>query len=339
MSRKRVIVIGVLLGVVVIGGVGAIGLWTYHERPEFCATCHIMEPYLESWVSSDYGAYEHALEGVSCLECHVPTVEEQVHELVVYMQGDYEVPLEEMEVSEEFCYDCHLDDEHASLEQVMQRTADREVDPHDSHLIGEMECDTCHSMHKASADYCAECHGPLATGPGWTTEVTRPAGLDLWAPDMDCSVCHVMDPYLESLEDTNLLAYAHAQEGLECLDCHNDVEEMEQVHEEAVAGEPIRAMTVEMQFCFDCHLDNEHSSYQEIIQRTEDYVIEGQSINPHDPHADLEEVGEYLQEFIPLECHRCHSMHDESLLTEGCYTCHHQGGLVNCSSCHGDEFK
>ena len=25
---------------------------------------------------------------VTCLECHVPTVEQQVHELVVYMQGD-----------------------------------------------------------------------------------------------------------------------------------------------------------------------------------------------------------------------------------------------------------
>jgi len=41
-------VIAVLPGVVVIGGVGVIGLWRYHEQPQFCATCHIMEPYLES---------------------------------------------------------------------------------------------------------------------------------------------------------------------------------------------------------------------------------------------------------------------------------------------------
>jgi len=41
-------VIAVLPGVVVIGGVGVIGLWRYHEQPQFCDTCHIMDPYLES---------------------------------------------------------------------------------------------------------------------------------------------------------------------------------------------------------------------------------------------------------------------------------------------------
>jgi len=35
-------------GGVVLGGVGAAGFWQYHEQPQFCATCHIMEPYLES---------------------------------------------------------------------------------------------------------------------------------------------------------------------------------------------------------------------------------------------------------------------------------------------------
>jgi len=37
-----------LLGVVVLGGVGAAGLWKYQEQPQFCGTCHIMEPYVES---------------------------------------------------------------------------------------------------------------------------------------------------------------------------------------------------------------------------------------------------------------------------------------------------
>lgn len=68
--------------------------WKYHEQPQFCATCHIMEPYLESWVSSDYGAHAHAVEDATCLECHEPTTQQQVDELVVYMQGDFTVPLE-----------------------------------------------------------------------------------------------------------------------------------------------------------------------------------------------------------------------------------------------------
>ena len=65
MSKKRIVVIAVLLGLVVIGGVGAVGFWKYHEQPQFCATCHIMDP----------------------------TIEQQVNELVVYVRGDYEIPL------------------------------------------------------------------------------------------------------------------------------------------------------------------------------------------------------------------------------------------------------
>jgi hypothetical protein len=330
MSRKKIVVIA-LLAVVVVGGVGALGFWEYHERPEFCATCHIMEPYLASWQESEYGAYAHAAEGVTCLECHVPTIEQQVNELVVYMQGDYENPLEEMEVSDEFCYDCHVANEHTSLEEVVQLTADRELNPHESHLIREIDCDTCHKMHTASEDLCAECHDPVATGPGWTTEVTRTAEIDVWEPDMDCTVCHVMDPYVESFDNPDLLAHAHGQEGLECLDCHTDQDELQRVHEEAVPGKPVRRLTVEMDFCFDCHVANEHTSYDQIIERTEDYVVDDQEINPHDPHQGLESDKYSLG---PYECSICHDMHEESPLIEGCYGCHHQRNFENCSDCH-----
>jgi cytochrome c nitrite reductase small subunit len=327
MSKKKTIVIGVLLGVVVIGGVGAIGLWTYHEEPQFCATCHIMDPYLASWQDSDYGAYAHAVEDVTCLDCHVPTVQQQVDELVVYMKGDFTVPLEQRDFGSDFCLDCHLPNGHTSEEEVIQLTAGMEVNPHDSHLVGETDCETCHKMHGPSEDYCAECHGPVATGPGWTIPVSLTAEIDVWEPDMDCTVCHVMDPYVESLDNPDLLAFAHAQQGLECVDCH-DPAELQTIHEQAVAGKPVTPRTVDMQFCFDCHVTNEHTSYQEIIARTEDYVIDGQNINPHDPHVGLQES--------QLECNLCHRMHKESPLINGCYTCHHPLNFESCSSsgCH-----
>jgi len=317
-------VIALLLGMVVVGGVGAVGLWQYHEQPQFCATCHIMEPYLESWNGSDLLANAHALENVTCLDCHEPTLQQQMDELVVYMQGDFTVPLEERQFETQFCFDCHEPNEHTSYEEVIQLTEALELNPHDSHL-GEMDCDICHKTHRPSEDYCAQCHGPVATGPGWTTEVTTTAEVDVWAPDMDCAVCHVMDPYLESLQDTDLLAYAHTKEGLACLDCH-ELEAVEQVHEEAVAGKPIRARKFEMQVCFDCHVANEHASYAEVIERTTDYIIDDENINPHDPHAGVEDME-------PVECSRCHQMHEESTLVKGCYSCHH-AGLVSCSTCH-----
>jgi cytochrome c nitrite reductase small subunit len=325
MSRRRIVTI-IVLAVVVLGGVGAVGLWQYHETPQFCGTCHIMDPYVTSWLESDYGAYAHAIEDVTCLECHVPTLDQQVNELVVYMQGDFEVPLEEREYPMEFCFDCHEPNEHGSYEEVVELTADLELNPHGSHL-GEMDCDICHKMHGLSVDYCAQCHDAVATGAGWTTEVTRTAEVDLWDPEMDCTTCHVMDPYFDSLQDTSLLAYVHAQEGLECLDCHNDLEEVEQVHEEAVPGKRIVGKTVDNEFCFDCHLDNEHTSYEQVMELTEGYVIDGQEINPHDPHPDPETVQ-------PIDCSTCHQMHEESPLITACYSCHHSGTLENCSVCH-----
>ncbi|HUW95406.1 MAG TPA: ammonia-forming cytochrome c nitrite reductase subunit c552 [Anaerolineae bacterium] len=325
MSKKRIVVIAVLLGVVVLGGVGAVGLWQYHEQPQFCATCHIMDSYLESWQGSEYGAAAHAAEDVACLDCHEPTIEQQMDELVVYVQGDFAAPLEERDFGNEFCFDCHETTEHTTYEEVIQLTADLELNPHDSHL-GEMECATCHKMHGPSEDYCAQCHEPVARAVGWTTEVTRTVEVDLWAPDMDCTVCHSMDPYFESLQDSNLLAYAHAEEGLVCLDCH-EVEAVEQVHEEAVAGTPIRAKRVDNEVCFDCHVANEHTSYAEVIGRTTGYVIDDQNINPHSPHTALDETGQY-------ECSLCHQMHVESRLIKGCYTCHHEKTFESCTSCH-----
>ena len=158
MSKKRIVVVAVLLGIVVVGGVGAVGFWQYHEQPEFCATCHIMDPYLESWQASDLGANAHAEYDVTCLECHEPTVEEQVNELVVYLQGDYEIPLRELKYPMEECLQCH---EHGSYEEIVEMTADLVetvgANPHASHY-GEMECRLCHKMHKESEDYCAQCH-------------------------------------------------------------------------------------------------------------------------------------------------------------------------------------
>lgn len=158
MSNRLRVVIGLVAAIVVLGGVGAAGFWKYHEQPQFCATCHVMQPYLESWQGSDLGAYAHAQEGVACLDCHEPTLQEQMGELVVYLQGDYEIPLKDLKYPMESCFQCH---QHGSYEEIIAITADLEeevgANPHASHY-GEMECRLCHKMHEESEDYCAQCH-------------------------------------------------------------------------------------------------------------------------------------------------------------------------------------
>ena len=317
MKRRNIwVIVGVVVVVVIIAGVA---LWNYHEQPQFCAICHIMQPYLDSWESPPLLAYAHAEDNVTCLECHEPTIQQQVDEGIKFVKNDYENPLEERTFDHEWCFRCH---EHASYEDVTQRTEELELNPHESHY-GEMECGICHKVHRASEDYCAQCHDPVATGTGW---ITATQVLEWWDPDMDCAYCHVMASYTESLQDANLSAYTHAQEELVCLDCH-ELAVLQQVHEGAVAGIPIKERKFEMDFCFDCHLPNEHTSYEEIIERTEDYTVGDQKINPHDPHVGVEGMEQ-------LECNYCHKVHKESPLINGCYSCHHSGTLQNCSACH-----
>ena len=41
------------------------GAGWYTSRPQFCASCHIMEPYYKSWQESSH-------KDVTCIECHFP---------------------------------------------------------------------------------------------------------------------------------------------------------------------------------------------------------------------------------------------------------------------------
>lgn len=158
MATKWRVSIGVAAGVVILGMAAGLALWRYHEEPRFCSTCHIMDPYLESWQGSDLGAHDHGQEGVDCLDCHQATVQQQVHELVVYVRGDFTEPLQELRYSMAECFGCH---EHGSYEQIIELTSNWEAsvgaNPHNSHF-GEMECRLCHKMHRESVDYCAQCH-------------------------------------------------------------------------------------------------------------------------------------------------------------------------------------
>jgi cytochrome c nitrite reductase small subunit len=163
-KRGSVWVVAALgMGIVVAA---AAGLWAYHEQPQFCATCHIMEPYLKSWASSDFLAHTHAEKGIACLDCHEPDLKQQVKEVIAYVQQDYKVPLRERTMPKGKCLSCH---EHGSYAEIAERTRDRgdfnNRNPHDSHW-GELECHVCHNMHRASVLYCAQCH-ELTVPEGW----------------------------------------------------------------------------------------------------------------------------------------------------------------------------
>jgi hypothetical protein len=50
------------------------------------------------------------------------------------------------------CLGCHGD-----YRKVAAKTNRLDPNPHDSHL-GEFDCGKCHHVHKASVNFCADCH-------------------------------------------------------------------------------------------------------------------------------------------------------------------------------------
>jgi fumarate reductase flavoprotein subunit len=47
---------------------------------------------------------------------------------------------------------------HGTLKNVSAEIGERERDPHQSHLPGDLSCTACHSAHRTSVPYCAACH-------------------------------------------------------------------------------------------------------------------------------------------------------------------------------------
>lgn len=206
--KKAGIVAGVLVVVVAVAGVG---FWVWHEQPSFCgAICHTpMDPYLATYEQAagsegvdKWGneventdallAVSHReADAVGCIDCHIPTLSQQVSEGVSWVSGSYDVvensvygvvvserSLEELvEASgsdaEEFCLNevCHANEngDPMTWDDLAELTSSYgKRNPHlNEH--GNSMCSDCHKAHRASVMQCTECHGDANVPDGWLT--------------------------------------------------------------------------------------------------------------------------------------------------------------------------
>lgn len=131
-----------------------------------------------------------------------------------------------------------------------------------------------------------------------------------------CARCHVIEPYLDTMDNSNFLVHDHLREGVQCLECH-DRSFPEKISETItylnLNGEfrsPLRRYKYPQEKCLSCHA---HGSYEQIAWITTDLGVTddqagGTFANPHQAH------------FAKLECHVCHRMHERS--EDFCAECH-----------------
>ncbi|MBI5201757.1 MAG: NapC/NirT family cytochrome c, partial [Elusimicrobia bacterium] len=261
----------VLLGAGALAAlIGALGFAKYSTSPNFCRSCHIMEPYYKAWATSKHNQ-------VACVECHYPPGTPQTHlwhkfqamsQVVKYVTRTYSSkPFAEVEDASCLRSGCH------SQRLLQGRVVSKEMGihfDHRPHLEGErrgrkLRCTSCHSQMvvgnhlEVTYGTCFLCH---FKGKG--------TGRDL-KPIGGCRACH--DVPSKDIRVGNM-TYNHKnyvlKQGLDCQNCHVDV----------VRGEG----KAPQDRCFTCH------NQPEKVKRYGDTAF------IHDNH-----VAEHN-----IACHNCH---------------------------------
>ena len=196
-KSKKLMVLGIVLGIIVVAG---IGMFVWHNDPSFCGTlCHTPmgeygetfaaeanAPATDKWgnaVSNSNAmlAVSHREEAdAACLTCHVPSLGQQVGEAIATITGDYYYPLSEVSLKDlmansghdsnskgdEFCLNesCH----NITRADLTAKTANLVRNPH-AWEHSEQACSDCHKSHRASVMACTACHADAVVPDGWIT--------------------------------------------------------------------------------------------------------------------------------------------------------------------------
>lgn len=151
-------IIGIVAAALVVVG-GASGGYLIHlsnTSPEFCATCHIMDKNVTSYLTSNDLDNLHLQAGVQCKECHDYPVPAEISSGIKFVLGNYTVDADgallPVKYEDDMCLQCHI-----SKEFVAESTDFLEKNPHNSHN-GMLSCKTCHVSHGDQIDFCSQCH-------------------------------------------------------------------------------------------------------------------------------------------------------------------------------------
>lgn len=175
--KKAPIIVGVIVVVFAVAGIGG---FVWHEQPSFCnAICHSpMDPYVEGYFDEENKllSSQHRTAEVACLDCHEPSIGEQVTEAVSWVSGNFQIEAETHMLlkregigDKEFCTQagCHVFDDVVAA--TKNYGGDPLVNPHASPHTGETvskDCESCHSVHRESVLSCSSCH-PFDVPDGW----------------------------------------------------------------------------------------------------------------------------------------------------------------------------
>ncbi|MCE1253740.1 MAG: cytochrome c3 family protein [Anaerolineae bacterium] len=156
--KKNWIKISIAANIVLLAGIvfALAGMQILHQsdtNPEFCRTCHVMDRYVENYLTGNTLANAHAQAGVQCKECHSEyDIPAEVSSGINFVTGNYDKDFPRRKYDDTVCTQCHI-----SMEHVAQQTDYLVKNPHLSHN-SDLKCRNCHISHGEQIDFCGSCH-------------------------------------------------------------------------------------------------------------------------------------------------------------------------------------
>lgn len=316
------------------------------SQPKFCGSCHIMEPYYDSWTESSH-------RNIACVDCHIPpgvTAElrkkyEAVSMVARYFTGTYGTnPW--AEIDDASCLRCHQRRLLAGRELFGDVLFD-----HSAHLAG---------MRRGKTLRCTSCHSQIVQGShiAVTPSTCILCHFKDQAPGAklsECTLCHnVPDKVIR--RDT--LTFDHgdvSRLGMECRSCHS--------RPEGSNGD------VPRERCLTCHNQAERLEHYEDVELLHNYHVAEHKVDCTNCHLEIEHVAPTDLELATTSCDSCHQAGHtpQHMLYSGsggrhveplpdpmflagvrCEGCHialpgssattHVASEVSCMSCHGPTY-
>lgn len=349
--KKRLIILAIATGVLLILAVTAV---EYTSHSGFCASCHYMKPFFESWETSSHSEFE-------CSVCHYPPgggirskLRKKIEGLVMvgrywtklYVKSKPWAEIRDDSCLREGCHEKRLLEGQVGFHKV---TFDHKIHFADLKRGKSLQCTSCHSQivqgehitvtqsscfichfkeseHFPQIKDCSHCHTQETLV---NKETSRYDHSMVFRMGYDCEKCH-----------TNTIIGDGAVPRENCYKCHGERERLDKyadtdlMHTSHIAESKIE--------CNQCHLEIQHKIIKDIAA-----LADCQSCHLDTHRAQIALVagkeGRGITHALPnvmadkgISCKGCHIFHEEkggklikseTLTSEpaACEACHKKG--------------
>ncbi|MEZ5338090.1 MAG: NapC/NirT family cytochrome c [bacterium] len=285
--RKRWVVTTLAIIVIVLGG--GFGSLQYTNQPGFCQSCHIMDPFYQSWKASAHS-------NVACVDCHYAPGEKYkisakmkaLNQVVLYVTGTYDTKFY-AHINDASCMTsgCHGTNTPGKTMYNGKVRFDHATHYGKSARGMELRCTSCHSNNigdqhiAADTTTCYLCH--------FKDRISGSSPV----PQQFCLDCH--DAPAEDIEigEQTFNHASYVEQKVDCQRCHID----------AIEGNG----DVDSNACLQCHSRTELPTLTSERNELHRIHVTDHKVDCYQCHSEIKHGAHVAETQVKFSCEQCHS--------------------------------